>query len=425
MSQDIDFLSHEDFDALLALSRIIELPAGEQLVRQGEASDAAYFLAEGSMSVYVETPYGEAPLATYDAPRLMGEIGALANLPRTASIRAASHAKLYVIERAQLISFGHQSPELLLAAIEQLGRQIATVNEALGLYANALAALGERGFDERILADLDNPSPALATFATAFRRFADEITRKRRHQEEMASAAIIQTSFLPKEESINSKRYDVKIAAGIRPTREVGGDFYDFFMLDDSRLTIIIGDVCGKGAPASLFAARVVTLLRTLGRDRQEAGEVIARANALLCEENDASMFATVFFGLLELNSGELTYCNCGHVAPFHLTNSGEIHRLRRTSLPLAIDDDLTANVASTYIEPGSKLLLITDGVTEANDPKLMEFGEGRLLKLLADKHALSPTALREEVFRAVDAFADGAEQADDIGCLIIARRIT
>ncbi len=104
MSQDIDFLSHEDFDALLALSRIIELPAGEQLVRQGEASDAAYFLAEGSMSVYVETPYGEAPLATYDAPRLMGEIGALANLPRTASIRAASHAKLYVIERAQLIS---------------------------------------------------------------------------------------------------------------------------------------------------------------------------------------------------------------------------------------------------------------------------------------------------------------------------------
>ena len=256
MSQDIDFLSHEDFDALLALSRIIELPAGEQLVRQGEASDAAYFLAEGSMSVYVETPYGEAPLATYDAPRLMGEIGALANLPRTASIRAASHAKLYVIERAQLISFGHQSPGLLLAAIEQLGRQIATVNEALGLYANALAALGERGFDERILADLDNPSPALATFATAFRRFADEITRKRRHQEEMASAAIIQTSFLPKEESINSKRYDVKIAAGIRPTREVGGDFYDFFMLDDSRLTIIIGDVCGKGRTGEPFCGK-------------------------------------------------------------------------------------------------------------------------------------------------------------------------
>lgn len=424
MYQNTDFLSHEDFNALLALSRIIELRPGAQLVRQGEASDAAYFLAQGSMSVYVETPYGEAPLATFDAPRLMGEIGALANLPRTASIRAASQAKLYVIERAQLIDFGRQSPDLLLAAIEQLGRQMATVNEALGLYANALAALGERGFDERILTDLDNPSPGLATFATAFRRFADEITRKRRHQQEMASAAMIQNSFLPKEESINSKRCDVQIAAGIRPTREVGGDFYDFFMLDNSRLAILIGDVCGKGAPASLFAARVVTLLRTLGRDRQNAGEVIARANMLLCEENDALMFATVFFGVLDLNSGELNYCNCGHIGPFHLASSGGIQRLRRTGLPLAIDTDLTASVAVTHIAPGEMLILITDGVTEADDPELNEFGEDRLLELLVDHYTASPPALREEVFRAVDAFASGAEQADDIGCLVIGRLI-
>lgn len=422
MPQDNDFLRHEGFEALLAASHTLQLPPGAQLVRQGEESAVAYYLAEGSMSVYVETPYGEAPLATLDAPRLMGEIGALAGLPRTASIRAMSLSRLYVIERAQLVDFGRCSPDLLLTAIEQLGRQIATVNEALGFYANALTALEERGFDEQVLKDLDNPPPTLATFAAAFRRFASEISQKRRHQDEMASAAMIQHSFLPKEECINARRRDVRIAAGIRPTREVGGDFYDFFMLDDARLAIVTGDVCGKGAPASLFAARVVTLLRTLGRDRQDAGEVISRANALLCEENDAAMFATAFFGVLDLRSGEMQYCNCGHVAPFHLTKSGDIQRLRRTGLPLAIDADIAAGVASAQISPGEKLLLITDGVTEANDSALAEFGEARLLALLAADNGVSPAALLEDVFTAVDAFAGGADQADDIACLIVER---
>jgi phosphoserine phosphatase RsbU/P len=424
MSDDADFYRHKGFDALLAAARMIELSPGDALVRQGDASGAAWFLAEGAMGVYAETPYGEAPLATLEAPRLIGEIGALAGLPRTASIRAKTAARLHEIDRAQLVAFGRHSPDLLLAAVEQLGRQIATVNEALGLYGNALKALEERSFDERILADLDNPPPALATFAAVFHRFAREIAGKRRHQDEMASAAMIQRSFLPKDDSINSKRRDVRVAASIRPTREVGGDFYDFFTLDETRLAFVTGDVCGKGPPASLFAARVLTLLRTLGRDRPEPADVIARANELLCEENDAAMFATAFFGVLDLRSGDLSYCNCGHVAPFHLTPSGEIHRLRRTGLPLAIDAGLPAAVATTRLSPGDKLMLITDGVTEATDVINTEFGEERLLDLLGQAGALPPAALVEQVFSAVDAFAQSADQADDIACLIIERPI-
>jgi phosphoserine phosphatase RsbU/P len=422
MSNDVDFANHEDFHALLDASRVIELSPDDPLVRQGEASAAAWFLAEGSVCVYAETPYGDAPLAVLDAPRLIGEIGALAGLPRTASIKAQSTARLHEIERAQLVAFGRQSPDLLLAAVEQLGRQIATVNEALGLYANALKALEERSFNERILADLDNPPPALASFAAVFHRFAREIAGKRRHQDEMASAAMIQRSFLPKDETINAKRRDVRIAASIRPTREVGGDFYDFFTLDETRLVFVTGDVCGKGPPASLFAARVLTLLRTLGRDRPEPADVIARANELLCEENDAAMFATAFFGVLDLRSGDLSYCNCGHVAPFHLTPAGEIHRLRRTGLPLAIDAGLPAGVASARLAPGDKIMLITDGVTEATDAINTEFGEERLLDLLSGAGALPPAELVKQVFVAVDAFAQGADQADDIACLVIER---
>ena len=128
---------------------------------------------------------------------------------------------------------------------------------------------------------------------------------------------MIQHSFLPKEESINSIRRDVQIAAGMKPTREVGGDFYDFFTLDRPGWRSSSETCAERARPASLFAARVVTLLRALGRDRREAVAVIARANELLCEENDAAMFATAFFGVLDLRSGELVYCNCGHVAPY------------------------------------------------------------------------------------------------------------
>ena len=106
----------------------------------------------------------------------------------------------------------------------------------------------------------------------------------------------------------------------MRPAREVGGDFYDFIPLDSNRLALVVGDVCGKGMPASLFMSVVVTVLRMAAREEQNAASAIARANALLCQDNKASMFATCFFAVLHLSEGVLEYCNCGHNAPIHLS---------------------------------------------------------------------------------------------------------
>lgn len=410
-------------EKLLARARRIELQAGDMLVRQGDASDSGFFLAVGAVQVYAETAYGAAPLATLEAPRLLGEIGAFAGLPRTASIKAATEARLYEISRGELVELGRQSPDLLLGAVEQLGRQIATVNEALALYANALAALERREFDSRILADLDDPPPALATFAAAFHRFATEIVGKRRREDEMASAAFIQQSLLPKEATINRLRPDVKIAARMRPAREVGGDFYDFFLLDDDRIAFAIGDVCGKGTPASLFASIVVTLLRTLGRDRAEVATVVNRANLLLCEDNDAAMFATVFFGVLDLRNGEMTYANCGHVAPAHLSRTGHVARLKATGAALGIDSSCVARAMQTRFEPGDKLILVTDGVTEAMNAAKEEFGEPRFVAVVETGLQEPPRDVVSRLFAAVDDFAQGEEQSDDIGCLTIERK--
>jgi CRP-like cAMP-binding protein len=419
----MDTATRVALEKLLARARRIELQAGDMLVRQGDASDSGFFLAVGAVQVYAETAYGAAPLATLEAPRLLGEIGAFAGLPRTASIRAATEARLYEIGRSELVELGRQSPDLLLAALEQLGRQIATVNEALALYANALAALERREFDSRILADLDDPPPALATFAAAFHRFAFEIVGKRRREDEMASAAFIQQSLLPKEATINRLRPDVEIAARMRPAREVGGDFYDFFVLDDDRIAFTIGDVCGKGTPASLFASIVVTLLRTLGRDRGDIATVVSRANLLLCEDNDATMFATVFFGVLDLSDGLMTYANCGHVAPAHLSRNGHVARLKATGAALGIDSSCVARATQTRIEPGDKLILVTDGVTEAMNAAKEEFGEPRFVAVVETGLQEPPRDVVSRLFAAVDAFADGEEQSDDIGCLTIKRK--
>ena len=297
------------------------------------------------------------------------------------------------------------------------------MNRAVALYTNALAALEKREFDAGILDDLVNPSPQLAEFSAAFRRFADQIVSKRRQQAEMASAALIQQSFLPKESTVNVTDSDVEIRAKIRPTREVGGDFYDFFMLDADRLAIVIGDVCGKGIPASLFMAVVVTVLRTAAREEPDAASTIARANAILCRDNAASLFATAFYAVLNLRNGTLEYCNCGHNAPVHLPASGEPRRLAATGLPLALFADRPAAVSCIQLNPGDDLILFTDGVTEAVNPLEEEFGDPLLVETLLSNRNSTTAELVSRLFAAVDSFAQGEEQADDITCVAIRRR--
>jgi phosphoserine phosphatase RsbU/P len=422
-SSDQSFMSSEALAKVLASLRPINLQSGDVLIHQGEASDAAFFLDSGSLLVYAETSYGPVSLATLQGPRLIGEIGALTGLARTASVRALAPARVFRIGRAQLFELGQKSPELLMSVVRQLGQEIDSVNRAVALYTNALAALEKREFDMGILDDLVNPSAQLTEFSAAFRRFADQILSKRRQQDEMASAALIQQSFLPKESTVNLTDSDFEVRAKIRPTRQVGGDFYDFFMLDADRLTIVIGDVCGKGIPASLFMAVVVTVLRTAAREEPDAASTIARANALLCRDNAASLFATAFYAVLNLRNGTLEYCNCGHNAPVHLPASGEPRRLAATGLPLALFADRPAAVSCIQLNPGDDLILFTDGVTEALSPLEEEFGEPLLVETLLSNRNSTTAELVSRLFAAVDNFAQGEEQADDITCVAIRRR--
>lgn len=419
-----DNLQAEALEVALKSLPQVRLHPDEILVQQGEASDAAFFLKQGTVSVYAETLFGSVPLATVHAPQLIGEIGVLADLPRTASVKAVTSVTVYRIRRSALLEIGRKTPDLLLFIIGQLGRQLDAVNRAVGLYTNALAALERREFDSRILEQLENPPPQLAEFSTAFHRFATQILDKRRQHDELASAAIIQQSFLPKTSTLAAANGAVELHAEMRPAREVGGDFYDFFMLDADHLAIAIGDICGKGIAASLFMAVVVTVLRTAAHEERDVASTISRANAVLCRDNASSMFATAFYAVLNLRTGVLEYCNCGHNAPFHLLSSGETRSLPATGLPLALFADRSPAVASMTLCESDTLVLFTDGVTEAMNPSQEEFGEAAFVETLAGSLDLPAAEIVSRIFSTVDTFSQGAEQTDDITCIAVRRRL-
>ena len=418
-----DYLHAEALEVALKSLPQVHLTPGEILVQQGEASDAAFFLSQGTVSVYAETLFGSVPLATVHAPQLIGEIGVLADLPRTATIKAATSATVYRISRSELHEIGRKTPDLLLFIIGQLGRQLDAVNRAVSLYTNALAALEKREFDSRILEQLENPPPQLAEFSAAFHRFSSQILDKRRQHDELASAAIIQQSFLPKTSNLAAIEGLLELHAEMRPAREVGGDFYDFFMLDADHLAIAIGDICGKGIAASLFMAVVVTVLRTAAHEEKGVASTIARANAILCRDNASSMFATVFYAVLNLRTGVLEYCNCGHNAPFLILPSGETRSFPATGLPLALFADRAPAMASITLSHSDTLVLFTDGVTEAMNLSQEELGEAAFIETLAGSRDRPVAEIISRIFSTVDSFSQGAEQTDDITCIAIRRK--
>ena len=235
-----------------------------------------------------------------------------------------------------------------------------------------------------------------------------ELNVARRMQE-----AILPTRF--------PNRPDVHLFGSMRPAKEVGGDFYDFFWLGEGVLGFVIADVSGKGVPAALFMAVSRTLLRAVAAGLTGPGACLAQANTLLAQDNDAAMFVTVFYGALDIATGRLVYANAGHPSPCLCDAGGRVIQLAGTGgTALGVIEDLPYREAEALLAPGSLLVMFTDGVSEAFDPAQAEFGEGRLVATLEGLTDRDAQAAVDTVVAAVDAFAAGAPQADDLTCLAL-----
>lgn len=247
----------------------------------------------------------------------------------------------------------------------------------------------------------------------------ERVTRvqKERMEGELNVAREIQLGIVPAIFPPFPEREEFDLHASLESAHEVGGDLYDFFLLDDDHLCLAIGDVSGKGVPASLFMAVTITLLRAVGHRTPLPDEVLARVNAPLCRDNDAAMFVTLFFAVYDVRTGELAYSSGGHPPPYIVRAGGGVEPLPQTAgAGLGVSSRIAFGVGTARLECGDGLLLYTDGVTEAMDARDGMFGEERLVAALSDAGPHDGAAhMMAAVRAAVDEFTAGAEQYDDI----------
>ena len=240
-------------------------------------------------------------------------------------------------------------------------------------------------------------------------------------QQELNVAAEIQQSILPVDFSIFPADSGLEIHAAMIPAKDVGGDFYDFSWVDETRLGLVIGDVSGKGMPAALFMAISRTLLKAVALQGISTGECLTQVNHLLSLDNPKSMFVTVFYGVLDTLSGHFEYSNGGHNAPLLLSADGELQYISHgRGSALGVIEDLEYSSERLLLQPGSSLVLYTDGITEATNLDFDEFSEERLESSFRSCSDGSAEEILEGIIHDVRGFAAGAPQSDDITALVI-----
>lgn len=253
------------------------------------------------------------------------------------------------------------------------------------------------------------------------RRLLETTAAKERYQSELNVAREIQMSFLPQELPLAESHRELALYALLEPAREVGGDLYDFFMLDDTRLCFTIGDVSDKGMPAALYMAITRTLIQSYTARESDPGHIIRLVNDSLSKDNPKSMFVTLILGIIDIHTGQIGYANAGHNPPIIMTKHGECDFVQGISGPVvgAIEGMDYHNLHLT-LTPGDSLFLYTDGVTEATNPQFELFSDERLLQTIRHAHGASPESLIHHIRSRLSEFVTDAPQSDDITMLII-----
>ena len=314
----------------------------------------------------------------------------------------------------------------LLAEVQNRDRILKTVVvSAYGDLANIRVAMNRGAFDF-LTKPIDFQDLAITIERTAaevdrVRHAASEHRVLSSLRSELHSANLLQQSILPQEFPCEGGQFSYEVFARMVPAKSVGGDFYDFFHIDESRLGVVIGDVSGKGMPAAIYMAVARTLVKAWGLTAIPPDECLTRVNRALCDEGKRHVFVTIFYGVLDTVTGHLEFANGGHNPPVHFGNGRPPELLDvKPGLVLGIDRTAVYQLAEATLSPGDTLLLYTDGVTEAMNATRDCFQDDRLLDVTARHAADSLADLLEAIYTDVNAFAGDAPQHDDMTALAV-----
>ncbi|MBD5475818.1 MAG: SpoIIE family protein phosphatase [Lachnospiraceae bacterium] len=248
---------------------------------------------------------------------------------------------------------------------------------------------------------------------------------KERIRTEIQVASHLQADMLPEAVGAFDDRDEFDLAASMTPAKGVGGDFYDFFLLDENRLALVMADVSGKGVPAALFMVVSRTLIRsrlmTVGKEGEDLAYMAEEINRSLCDNNKNGMFVTAWIGVLDVTTGEVAYVNAGHCRPLLRRKNGSCeYDDMLGGLVLAGMEDAAYRQGNLRLRQGDTLLLYTDGVTEATSLQQQLYGEDRLIRTIADADSVTPEELLQALWKDVDEFQKDAAQFDDITMLAV-----
>ncbi len=296
---------------------------------------------------------------------------------------------------------------------------------AYGDMENIRTAMNSGAFDFTTkpinLDDLERTIEKAAEQIAFVKNAQSEHTQLKSIQSDLKVAREIQQTILPKNFHLFPDQRTFDIYASMNAAKYVGGDFYDFFKIDDDRLGFVIADVSGKGVPAAIFMAISRTVIRAIALTENSAAVCMQRTNKILCQESVNDMFVTVFYGILDIHTGRVIYCNAGHNLPIHMQKDKTL-----AFVPLTNDRILGALDNSVYHEkelflaPGDSLFLYTDGITEARNKQNELFGEQRLLNYCLSLTGQPSKDIVDAITESIGEFVVGAIQSDDITLLTI-----
>ena len=360
---------------LEAMTEIAVLPGKDIVTYGAESEDGMYIILDGTAEVFSNK--GEL-INTLVEGDFIGELGLINDDKRAATVRAKTEVRCANISKS-------------------LFEDIAMANHKIyGTFMNML-----------------------------YTKTTKLVTEQERIKSELSIAAQIQVGCLENDFTEFNKLPDVRLTAGMRAAKEVGGDFYDMFMIDDTHMCFLIADVSGKGVPAAIFMSMAKTHIKNYATLGLPLEEVATRANNQLCYKNEAGMFVTAFICVLDIETSELSFVNAGHNRPFVLRGDGNFEMLEaKANLVLGMMEDIPYRRQITKLEPGDCIYLYTDGVTEALNPNQELLGDVRLKEIL-NRHSEVAGAVEQfviEIYAEVDNFADGEMQADDITMVYLSR---
>lgn len=367
-------------------------------------------------TVFQAKPYGEKAFCMYYTQNNIGGaynvIGVYPEMEALFSQKAAVYLGVFM----EILVFAVLFTQIYFLIMRGIIKNIHDINDSLEEITNGNLDVKINVRENVEFASLsDDINETVEALKTYIEEAASRIDK------ELAFAKAIQTSSLPSVFPPYPKRKDFEIYASMRAAKEVGGDFYDFYLIDNNHLGFIMADVSGKGIPAAMFMMTSKSIIKGYAERGLEVNEILTEVNNALCEGNEAEMFVTAWMGILDLQTGMLSFGNAGHNPPLLQRKNGEFEYLRsKANLALAFMEDVTYQKHEIQLYPGDALYLYTDGVTEATNAQIELFGENRLQQALNEIGDVSTEVRCKHILSDIDAFVGEAEQFDDITMLSV-----